>query len=173
MSNNTKIISDLKLIIEQNESFTHSCLIAGELIQGSVSDFLPILQYENNDSYIEVDVEVLQKLVSNCKIAENIVNQAALKTFENKRQFEDYCKDKGIELDTYSTFFEKFKIPSAILVSYQKYLIKNKYLIDDNMTNFLDYLESDQKDNASFSYEELSYEQKKSIPETIFEWING
>jgi len=172
MEYNKKILNDIGTLIENNNNFTISCLIAGELIQENISDMLPVLKMES-DSYIEVDVDVLKELVSNCKIAENIVNQAALRMFNNKTSFDEYCKVNNINLDTSNTFFEKFKLSSVILLQYQKYLINNKNLIDKKMTDFLDFLESDQKENAGFSYEELSLEQKKTIPKSILEWLSN
>lgn len=171
MENNKNLISNLQLIIERNDDFTKSCLVASELIQENISDVLPILKMES-DNYIEIDVDVLQKLVSNCKIAEHIVSQAALSMFNDKDEFEKYCNIHNINIDIYNTFFEKFKISSLVLLEYQKYLIKNNHLIDNTMTDFLDFLEADQKENASFAYEELSEEQKNSIPKKIFDWLN-
>lgn len=171
MKSNNKILNEVQDIIKQNNNFTKSCLVAGSLIQENIEDMLPVLKYEP-DNYIEVDVDVLQKLVSNCKVAENIINQAALNMFENKSEFEEYCIENDISIDTYKTFFEKFKIPSIVLIQYQRFLMKNKNMIDNNMTDFLDFLESDQKDNASFAYEELSELQKKTIPKNILEWLN-
>lgn len=166
-----KLLTELEKIIEDNDSFLLKNLISLELIKEYSDDFIPILKCEP-DNYIEIDVEVLQNLIRNCKIAESILLQSILNNFNNPQEFKDYCLKNNVEFNFDELFVNKFRIPTIELYNYQKMLTRNKELIDDNLLNFLDFLESDQKENASFAYEELNEKQKKSIPIKILRWLD-
>ena len=170
--NTKKILSDFQEIIKVNENFTLSCLTAKSLIENDIQSMISVLNYENvDDVYIEVDLKSLQSLVSNAKVCENIILQAALSNFETITELKEYCNEHNININSQNIFCDKFKVPSLVMLKYQKYLMMNNHLLDDNMMVFLDTIECDQRDNAKKSYMKLNNEQKKTIPKLIKDWI--
>lgn len=165
---NEFILEKLSKIFEvQNETKLDTIMLYS-ILERNMENIDLILNF-NDDDDIEMKASELKEFVTDFKILKSFVQQMIHKNTSLKEQDEikkEYHIQCKIDKDTES--------PSiSHLMSYNYFLQDNPQLFNLNLEKFVDYLQIGNAESAKLSFEELSYEQKKSVPDKIYRWIQS
>lgn len=166
-----KRVEDLIKSIDDKNNINTDILYLYSIINSNTKVVEKIERKFKNNHIDEDQCDELEKMFSSLKISNKLLTQM-ISTYMKKEDI-DYIKNEN-KLDYHFEISKnKSELPIRWLLSYNDFLSKNHFLVNEKLVSFLGFLEDGQADNASLVLEELSCEQIKTIPKKIREWIKN
>lgn len=162
------ILKDLKSIIDRNEESNVNVMILYSLINSSIPYIDNVMEL-SDEKNLEVNAKDLKKFLINFKVSNNLLSQM-IKSNIDEETFMSVSKKCNLDLE-YKDVDNLSSPPLSSLIGYNNILKESEHLIDDNLIEFLSYLEKGSADNALLKFEELTNEQKVSLPEDLNIWL--
>lgn len=167
--NDSKILTDIEEVLKRKNDANIDTLVLYSLLSNNMSDVDNIMKISDEHT-LEIKAKDLKEFMLNFKISNNILSQM-IKNNIDQSTFEEIKTKYNLEIN-FENIAETRTPPLRSLIGYNNLLKERDYLIDDQLINFLSYLEKGQADNASLTFEELSIIQKESVPVELQDWIN-
>lgn len=169
MENKEKfILNELSQLFENNNNIKLDTMMLYSILERNMENIDLILDL-NDDEKIEMNAQELKEFVLDFKILKSVVQQMIHKNIsveEQEKIKKDYFINCQIEEDDH--------LPSiSHLMSYNYFLENRPQLFNNKLDVFLNHLQSGNATAAKLSFEDLSFDQKQSVPENIQKWIQN
>ncbi len=162
------ILNELNTLFKQNKESKIDTMMLYSILDRNMDNIDVILELEDEDD-VQINASQLKEFVMDFKILKNVVLQMIHKNITTQEQEQikkDYFINSNIDIDNNS--------PSvSLLMSYNYFLEQQPHLYNSKLESFLDYLQNGNASAAKIAFEDLSFEQKQSIPEQLQLWVQG
>lgn len=164
-----EILNNIDNLLKNRKNTNIDTMLLYSLINKNMEDVDKILEIDDEDT-VELKAVELKEFLINFKISNEILSEMITNNIDIN-EVQKINQDYKLTIDLEKINIKKTP-PIRTLLGYNNVLDNESHLIDSNLTDFLDFIEKGDADNALFVYEELTSKQKLSIPHEITSWLN-
>lgn len=161
------IMNNLEDVFSENQESKIDFMMLYSIVEKKRKGVEEILNLEDNDIF-EIKAKDLKHFFSDYKILSAILEQSISNKISESEQ-KDLKNKLHLNFDKIKTEKQQPKI--SLLMSYNYFLERNPDLFDSKMERFLYHLERGQGDNSALAFDELSQNQKNSVPDNLQNWV--